>query len=111
MTRIKTKVEFIDVSGRTLSKRVCYFENGLMAQKGTYGVSQNGWEWNVPIGVEERYYENGQLECRLVYNNFGHLDGECLFYNKAGKLIRKRVYAKDLLLEEIDYLKLEPVPK
>lgn len=104
MSKLKTEVKFVEVSGRTLSQRTSYYEDGTVAVKGTYGASQNGWEWNVPVGIVEKFYENGQLEHKLIYNTNGNLDGECVFYNKKGEMVRKRLYAKDVLIEEHNYV-------
>lgn len=100
MSRFRTEVAFVEKNGRTLSKRTSYHENGQVAQIGLYGNGQGQWSWNVPVGIEKNYFDNGQLESEISYNESGSKDGESNYYNKSGKLIRKCVHSRDRLVEE-----------
>lgn len=100
MSKLRTEVVFVERNGRTLSKRTSYYENGQIAQIGLYGNGQGEWSWKVPVGVEKSYFENGQLESEISYNEAGSKDGESYYYNKNGKLIRKCIHSKDVLVQE-----------
>lgn len=100
MSKLRTEVVFVERNGRTLSKRTSYYENGQIAQIGLYGNGQGQWSWKVPVGVEKSYFENGQLESEVSYNEAGSKDGESYYYNKNGKLIRKCIHSKDVLVQE-----------
>lgn len=104
MTKLKTEVSLIERNGRTVSKRTAYYENGQVAETGTYSISQHGWSWNVPIGVVKSYFENGQLKSEISYSENGSLDGESFFYDSHGTLLKKQSYAKDKLLNEEVYV-------
>lgn len=100
MSKLRTVVALVEKNGRTLSKRTCYYENGQVAETGLYAISQNGWGWNIPIGVVHIYYESGQLKAELGYNESGSLDGESLYYSQSGKLLQKKTYSKDRLIKD-----------
>lgn len=100
MTKLKTEVSLIERNGRTVSKRTAFFENGNIAESGTYSISQHGWSWNVPVGVVKNYFENGQLKSEISYNENGNLDGESLFFDSKGTLLKKLSYANDKLVNE-----------
>lgn len=100
MSKLKTEVSLIERNGRTVSKRTAFFENGQIAETGIYSISQHGWSWNVPVGVVKSYFENGQLKSEISYNENGSLDGECLYYDSHGTLLKKQSYAKDKLINE-----------
>lgn len=100
MSKLRTEVAFVERNGRTLSKRTSYYENGQIAHIGLYGNGQGQWSWNVPVGIEKNYFDNGQIESEISYNEAGSKDGESLYYNKNGKLIRKCVHSKDVLIQE-----------
>lgn len=101
--KLKTEVTFVEKNGRTLSKRVSFFENGQIAEVGLYGNAHNNWSWSVPVGSVKKYYENGQLESEVSYNEFGTLEGESHFYDKEGKLLRKTIHSNDVLVRDDDY--------
>lgn len=107
MTKLKTEVTFIEKNGRTLSKRISYFENGQVAEIGLYGNAHNNWSWNVPVGSVKKYYENGQLESEVSYNEFGTLEGESSYFSRAGKLLRKTVHQNDILIKLDEYMEEE----
>ncbi len=108
MSKLKTEVVFVEKNGRTLSKRTSYYENGQIAHVGLYGNGQGDWSWKIPVGLERSYYDNGQVESEISYNEFGVKDGESNFYNKNGKLIKKWIHSKDVLIEEQIFE--EPLP-
>ncbi len=108
MSKMRTEVTFVERNGRTFSKRVVYHDNGQIAEIGLYGRSLESWSWDVPNGVIRKYFRNGQLECELLYDEHGVRDGESLFFNMYGKLIRKEVYQRDRKVEEVTYQ--DPVP-
>lgn len=100
MDKLKTEVIFIEKEGRTFSKRSVYFENGQVAEVGLYVNSLNDWSWNIPIGTVRTFYLNGMVKSEIAYDDYGSKDGESLYYNMNGKLIRKCNYAKDNLIKE-----------
>jgi len=100
MSKTKTEVTFVERNGRTLSKRTAYYENGQIAEIGTYSIGQHSWGWNVPVGVVKTYFENGQLKSELAYNESGVLDGDCLYFDQNGELIKRLTYSKDRLVKE-----------
>jgi antitoxin component YwqK of YwqJK toxin-antitoxin module len=107
MSKIKTEVSFVDRNGRTLSKRTSFYENGQVAEIGLYGHNLGEWSWNVPIGAVRRFYENGQLKCELLYDEQGVRDGESVYYNRYGRLLRKEIFSNDRKIKEILYEKDE----
>lgn len=100
MTKLKTEVSLVERNGRTLSKRTAFYDNGQIAEIGTYSISQHAWAWNVPVGVVKTYFENGQLKSELNYNESGILDGECLYFNQQGEMVKRLTYVKDKLIKE-----------
>jgi antitoxin component YwqK of YwqJK toxin-antitoxin module len=109
MTKLKTEVTFVEKNGRTLSKRNSYFENGQIAEEGMFGNSHNNWSWNVPVGLIKKYYENGQHESEVSYNDYGAREGESVFYSKAGKLLKKTLHQNDNLIDEQNFIEEEKV--
>ena len=110
MSKSKTEVTFVERSGRTLSKRTDFYENGQVAEVGTYAASQQGWGWNVPVGVIKTYFENGQLKSELSFSESGSLDGECLYFNQKGEMLKRLTYSQDKLIKE-EILKEEEASK
>lgn len=100
MTKRKTEVSLFEKAGRTYSKRSEFFENGQLALIGVFANSANDWSWNIPVGTVKTYFENGQLESELTYDEHGSLDGESSYYDKKGNLLKKLKYAKDVLINE-----------
>lgn len=100
MLKRKTEVSLFEKGGRTYSNRSEFFENGQLALVGTYTNSANDWSWNIPTGVVKTYFDNGQLESEMVYDEHGSLDGESSYYDKKGNLLKKLRYAKDVLVSE-----------
>lgn len=107
MSKLRTEVTFVEKNGRTLSKRTSYYENGQIAHIGVYGNGQGDWSWNIPVGLVKNYFENGQVESEVSYNEFGNRDGESNYYNKEGKLLRKCVHNRDVLIEDVSYVEPE----
>ncbi len=103
MSKTKTEVSFVVRNGRTFSKRIVYHENGQIAEVGLYSNSLESWSWDVPSGVVRRYFSDGQLEAEILYDEQGSLDGESLYYDYRGRLIRKIVYVQDRKVEEIAF--------
>lgn len=110
MSKLKTEVAFVEKNGRTFSKRTAYYENGQIAEVGIYAIGQHGWGWNIPVGVVKSYFENGQLKSELAYNESGILDGECVYFDLTGALIKKLTYSQDKLIKE-EILKVEEAVK
>jgi antitoxin component YwqK of YwqJK toxin-antitoxin module len=107
MSKFRSEVVFVEKNGRTLSKRTSYYENGQIAEVGIYGNGQGDWSWNIPVGVVKKYFENGQIESEIPYNDYGAREGESNFYDKKGKLIRKSIHSKDLLIEDKSFVGVE----
>ncbi len=103
MSKTKTEVSFVERNGRTFSKRIVYHDNGQIAEIGLYGNSLESWSWDVPNGVVRKYFRDGQLEAEILYDEQGIRDGESLYYDSKGRLIRKVVYSQDRKVEEISY--------
>ncbi len=103
MSKTKTEVSFVERNGRTFSKRIVYHDNGQIAEIGLYANSLESWSWDIPSGVVRKYFRDGQLEAEIVYDEQGTRDGESLFYDSHGKLIRKVIYLQDRKVEEITY--------
>lgn len=99
MGKAKTDVNFVNINGRTLSQRISFHENGKISQEGMFGIG-NGWRWNIPVGKIKNYFEDGILESELIYNDYGALDGECLYFDRKGQLIKKIKYANDKVIQE-----------
>lgn len=97
---IKTEVSFVEINGRTLSKRTSYHQNGQISEVGTFSSSSNKWGWDSPVGVLEKYFDNGVLQSRVSYDNNGYLHGESQYFNRDGKLLKTQVHSKDKLIEE-----------
>lgn len=111
MSKLKTEVSLIERNGRTVSKRTAFYENGQIAETGTYAISQHGWSWNVPIGVVTSYFENGQIKSEISYNESGSLDGESIYFDSKGTLLKKQNFLKDKLIDEVVFVAEENFEK
>ncbi|MBY0517019.1 MAG: hypothetical protein K2P81_08935 [Bacteriovoracaceae bacterium] len=107
MNKRKTEAEIFEKNGRSFSHRTVYFENGKVAESGVYTCGQSDWSWTVPAGVINRYSENGEPLSVETYNEYGELDGECKYYDNKGKLLKKSIFKKDVLIEEEVFEKKE----
>lgn len=105
--KIRTEVSLIEDKGRTLSQRVSFYQNGQVAEKGTFGYSSNKWGWNVPMGIIEKFYDNGVTACRISYDGNGYLNGESHYFDRNGNLIKTMIHSKDKLIREMVYKKEE----
>jgi antitoxin component YwqK of YwqJK toxin-antitoxin module len=115
MTKIRTKVEFIEKNGRTLSHRTDTYENGQIASIGVFGCGQNSWAWDVPVGIIKSFYEDGILKSEEHFDDFGCQEGEAKFYDFKGRLTMTVYFENGLRIkevrEEIDPLKDDPFQK
>lgn len=98
--KIKTEVEFEEKNGRTYSRRTDFYENGQICKTGTYTCSQNTWAWDVPAGAVKSFFENGQLESEVLYNEFGVQDGESTYFDKKGSLLARVLFRDGVKIDE-----------
>lgn len=107
MSKIKTDVVLIERNGRTFSKRTEYYENGQVAKIGVYSNNQSDWSWSIPTGSVTSYFENGQLKSEENFDESGSREGESVFYEKDGFVLRRAHYQKDRLIKEEVFKKPE----
>ncbi len=96
----RTEAELFEKNGRTFSKRTEFYDNGQIAMTGVFTSSQNDWSWNVAVGTVMHYYEDGVVKSSQSYDDYGALDGESLYYDIKGNLMKKLRYAKDILVSK-----------
>jgi hypothetical protein len=96
----RTHAELFEKNGRVFSKRTEYYDNGQVAMTGIFTCSQNDWSWNVAVGVVLHYYEDGVMMSSVGHDEYGARDGESLYYDTMGKLVKKQRYAKDILISQ-----------
>lgn len=109
MSKIKTDVQLIEKNGRTFSKRTEYYENGQIAKIGVYSNNQSDWTWSIPTGSVVSYHENGQVKSEESFDESGSREGESVFYEKDGFVVRRAQYQKDRLIKEEVFKKPETV--
>lgn len=97
--KLKTQVSFEQKNGRTFSRRKEFYENGVLAREGLYASGVN-WGWTIPAGVIKSYSRNGKLIAEEYYDEHGNHDGESVYYNEEGAIIKKVLYVKDKKVKE-----------
>lgn len=109
MSKVKTEVQLIEKNGRTFSKRTEFYESGQVAKIGVYSNNQSDWSWSIPTGLVTSYFENGQLKSEENFDDSGCRDGESVFFEKDGFVLRRAQYQKDRLIKEEVFKKPETV--
>ena len=94
--QIRFKENYKD--GKLNGDWVSYYKNGQIKEKKSYLIGEDGFSRE--NGSYLSYYDNGQLKFSCYYLkprspiNFDDeiLDGECIHYDKDGKVISKCIY-------------------
>lgn len=104
--KIRTEVQFESHFGKTVSHRKEFFENGILFREGLYTKGQGDWGWDIPMGTVKTFFDDGVLKSSEVYDEFGNREGESIYFNKKGEMLKKITYRADKIISEENF---EPV--
>jgi antitoxin component YwqK of YwqJK toxin-antitoxin module len=81
------------LNGKSNGLWVSWHPNGAKAQEGNYRDGK-------PVGIFTSWHDNGQIAVQSHHNDRGNLDGECLYWDKTGKLTKKLIWNNGKLISK-----------
>ncbi len=100
--RLKSESQFKSEGEDLYLVRKKFYKNGKLQEEGALSASTT-WSKEFYMGELKRYHENGQLSSKESYDKKGDLDGESIFYDNAGRVLIKRKFSHNTLMQEDNF--------
>ena len=97
--KLKTEANYTTLGDNTVLTRKTFFNTGKIAQESQL-VAAGLWSSEFKVGESKKYHDNGKVESLENYDKFGNLEGESLYYDNSGRLLRKKTFARNKLIKE-----------